>query len=88
MLVKESSPLTDILQIDHIIPRSKGGGSNLLNLQLLYQECHEKKTAKKRIKEIDSQAELAEQPCKGKPLSIVSEEKPRGNPGAHSLRMA
>ena len=69
---------TDILQVDHIIPRSKGGGSNLLNLQLLHQECHEKKTAKKRTEEIDSQAELAEQLCKGKPLRTVLEEKPRG----------
>jgi 5-methylcytosine-specific restriction endonuclease McrA len=68
----------DILQVDHIILRSKGGGSNLLNLQLLHQECHEKKTAKERTKEIDSQAELVEQLCKGKPLSTVSEEKPRG----------
>ena len=53
----------------------------------LNMDCHEEKTAKERTKSLDSQAELAEQPCKGKLLSTVSEEKPRGgNSGAHSLR--
>jgi hypothetical protein len=41
-------------------------------------KCHEKKTAKERNKEIDSLAELAEQPCKGRLLSTVSKEKSRG----------
>ncbi len=35
----------DIMEIDHIIPKSKGGKSLLENLQLLHRHCHDNKTA-------------------------------------------
>ena len=38
----------DVLHADHIIPKKKGGSSKSSNIQLLHQECHEKKTAKER----------------------------------------
>jgi RNA-directed DNA polymerase len=38
--------VTDNWEIDHIIPKSKGGGNYNENLQLLHRYCHDKKTAK------------------------------------------
>ncbi|MEH1939677.1 MAG: HNH endonuclease signature motif containing protein [Nostoc sp.] len=34
-----------VMEIDHIIPKSKGGKSEYKNLQLLYRHCHDEKTA-------------------------------------------
>lgn len=33
----------DIIEIDHIIPRVKGGKHNVQNLQLLHAHCHDYK---------------------------------------------
>ncbi|MDY7012313.1 MAG: group II intron reverse transcriptase/maturase [Cyanobacteriota bacterium] len=35
----------DLMEIDHILPRSKGGKNNYKNLQLLHRHCHDEKTA-------------------------------------------
>nr|WP_235018638.1 group II intron maturase-specific domain-containing protein [Tolypothrix sp. NIES-4075] len=35
----------DVLEIDHIIPRSQGGKEEYKNLQLLHRHCHDVKTA-------------------------------------------
>ena len=35
----------DVLEVDHIIPKSKGGKSKMDNLQLLHRHCHDEKTA-------------------------------------------
>ena len=35
----------DILEEDHIIPKSKGGNNYYKNLQLLHRHCHDEKTA-------------------------------------------
>lgn len=35
----------DLMEIDHIIPKSKGGKNTLDNLQLLHRHCHDSKTA-------------------------------------------
>jgi len=34
-----------VLEVDHIIPKSKGGSNEYKNLQLLHRHCHDKKTA-------------------------------------------
>jgi RNA-directed DNA polymerase len=36
----------DLLELDHIIPRSKGGKDEYKNLQVLHKHCHDSKTAK------------------------------------------
>jgi len=36
----------DLMEVDHIIPKSKGGKDRLDNLQLLHRHCHDLKTAK------------------------------------------
>jgi RNA-directed DNA polymerase len=35
----------DLLEIDHILPRSKGGLDEFKNLQLLHRHCHDAKSA-------------------------------------------
>ncbi len=36
--------ITDIVEIDHILPKSKMGTDNYHNLQLLHKQCHNEKT--------------------------------------------
>ncbi|WP_254921425.1 HNH endonuclease [Nodularia sp. NIES-3585] len=33
------------MEVDHIIPKSKGGKNDYKNLQLLHRHCHDVKTA-------------------------------------------
>jgi RNA-directed DNA polymerase len=35
----------DIIELDHIIPKSKGGKDEYKNWQLLHRHCHDSKTA-------------------------------------------
>ncbi|GGA22970.1 hypothetical protein CYANOKiyG1_38210 [Okeania sp. KiyG1] len=35
----------DLIEVDHIIPRSKGGDNTYKNKQLLHRHCHDTKTA-------------------------------------------
>ena len=35
----------DIMEIDHIIPKAKGGSNDFVNLQLLHRHCHDIKTS-------------------------------------------
>jgi RNA-directed DNA polymerase len=34
-----------VMEVDHVIPKSKGGKNSYSNLQLLHRHCHDKKTA-------------------------------------------
>ncbi|MEO1375177.1 MAG: HNH endonuclease signature motif containing protein, partial [Cyanobacteria bacterium J06635_10] len=36
---------SDVLEVDHIIPKSLGGKNEYKNLQLLHRHCHDIKTA-------------------------------------------
>jgi RNA-directed DNA polymerase len=36
----------DVWEVDHVIPRKRGGTSGLHNLQLLHRHCHDTKTAR------------------------------------------
>ncbi|MFO7092573.1 HNH endonuclease, partial [Limnospira platensis] len=35
----------DLIEVDHIVPRSQGGKDEYKNLQLLHRHCHDDKTA-------------------------------------------
>ena len=35
----------EVLEVDHVVPKSKGGTNYYKNLQLLHRHCHDKKTA-------------------------------------------
>jgi RNA-directed DNA polymerase len=37
-----------VMEVDHIIPKSKGGKNEYKNYQLLHRHCHDKKTARDR----------------------------------------
>ena len=39
---------TPASQVDHIVPKSRGGTDDLLNLQAICSECHKAKTAGER----------------------------------------
>jgi RNA-directed DNA polymerase len=39
----------DLMEIDHLVPRSKGGKDNYDNLQLLHGHCHDAKTAADKV---------------------------------------
>ncbi len=41
---KESFTPTDNIEVDHIIPRSKGGSDRYNNLQALHKHCHIQKS--------------------------------------------
>lgn len=36
---------SDVIEVDHIIPRANGGKDEYKNLQLLHRHCHDEKTA-------------------------------------------
>ena len=42
----------DTWEIDHVIPRSKGGKDEIKNFQLLHRHCHDTKTAKDNTKAV------------------------------------
>lgn len=43
---KRKFQMEEAMEVDHIIPRSKGGLDQYKNLQVLHRQCHTKKTAK------------------------------------------
>lgn len=48
---KEKFNVTDLMEVDHIIPKSKGGKDDYPNLQLLHTYCHKTKTKQDRTKQ-------------------------------------
>ncbi len=64
----------DLLEIDHKIPKSKGGKDLYNNLQVLHRHCHDIKTTRdgslKRLVSM-KRSLLSEKPCEGKLSSTV-----------------
>jgi RNA-directed DNA polymerase len=62
----------DLMETDHIIPKSLGGDNRLMNLQLLHRHCHDQKTAQdgsnqaKTDQGINDNDHLIEEPDDGK----------------------
>ena len=44
-LCKLHFTMEDVIEVDHILPKSKGGKDEYKNLQLLHRHCHDQKTA-------------------------------------------
>ncbi|MGC9505481.1 group II intron reverse transcriptase/maturase, partial [Baaleninema sp.] len=56
----------DVMEIDHIIPKSKGGKDVYKNLQLLHRHCHDVKTALDGSLGTHDKSQVVEEPCEGK----------------------
>ncbi|HEY9642570.1 MAG TPA: reverse transcriptase domain-containing protein [Coleofasciculaceae cyanobacterium] len=56
----------DLLEADHILPRSQGGSEDYKNLQLLHRHCHDVKTAHDGSKGMRDKHHVIEEPDAGK----------------------
>jgi RNA-directed DNA polymerase len=80
----------DLIEQDHLIPKSLGGTATLENSQLLHRHCHDQKTAEdgslKRAKpsarRTDDNGQVVEEPCAGKLARTVLWPSGRGDPFA------
>jgi RNA-directed DNA polymerase len=63
----------DRMEIDHIRPRSAGGPDAYANLQLLHRHCHDRKST-------HDKGRTAEEPCTGKLVRTVLNERRAGRP--------
>jgi RNA-directed DNA polymerase len=71
---------TDVIEIDHLTPKSLGGGEELSNKCLLHRHCHDERHARKTTG-ISDKDPVIEEPCAPKGASTVL--KPSG--GGDSL---
>ncbi len=56
----------DVMEVDHIIPKSKGGLDEYKNLQLLHRHCHDEKTARDGSYGTHDKSQSVEEPCEVK----------------------
>jgi RNA-directed DNA polymerase len=56
----------DVMEVDHILPKSQGGKSDYSNLQLLHRHCHDTKTASDWQRFAMSKHYIVEEPDEGK----------------------
>ena len=61
---------SDCMEIDHVLPRAKGGTGVRGNLQLLHRHCHDQKTARD-MRGAHDKRHVGEEPCDGKPSRTV-----------------
>ncbi len=55
----------DIIEIDHILPTSVGGGEELSNKCALHRHCHDQRHAQ-RVDGTSDKGHPSEEPCDGK----------------------
>ena len=72
---------TDVIEIDHITPKSEGGGEELRNKFLLHRHCHDERHAK-RVKGISDKDPIIEEPDAGKLACPVLKPSGGGDPFA------
>jgi RNA-directed DNA polymerase len=71
----------DLVELDHIIPTSRGGNGKTTNLQLLHGHCHDVKTAKEQaVAGILDTNHTTEEPCERKRTCTVLKPSQRGRP--------
>jgi RNA-directed DNA polymerase len=64
---------SDLIEIDHITPRSEGGTDALSNLFALHRHCHDQRHAKKHAWGAHDTSHLIEEPDEGKAFMSGSE---------------
>jgi RNA-directed DNA polymerase len=70
----------DLLEIDHIIPKSLGGKNEYKNKQILHRHCHDKKTANDgSLTRIRDKESFGEEPCEVKVSRTVLKTSQRGD---------
>ena len=74
----------DVLEIDHITPKSQGGRDEYKNMQLLHRHCHDQKTAGdgSTVKGARDKGQTVEEPCEMKVSSTVLKTSREGNNSA------
>ena len=74
----------DVLEVDHIIPRTKGGKDEYKNLQILHRHCHDVKTTEDGSvggMHLDKH-QIIEEPDEAKVSRPVLKTSRRGDPPA------
>jgi RNA-directed DNA polymerase len=56
----------DVLEVDHIVPKSEGGKDQYKNYQLLHRHCHHEKTAEDRQRQIENKGQKKARKTPGK----------------------
>jgi RNA-directed DNA polymerase len=74
----------DVLEIDHITPKSQGGRDEYRNMQLLHRHCHDQKTAGEKVTAggTRDKGQTIEEPCETKVSSTVLKTSREGNNSA------
>lgn len=74
----------DVLEIDHITPKSQGGRDEYRNMQLLHRHCHDQKTAadNSTARGTHDKGQIIEEPCEMKVSSTVLKTSREGNNSA------
>lgn len=68
----------DLIEVDHITPRSQGGGETLSNKCVLHRHCHDERHAK-RVTGTYDKGQVVEEPDAGKPARPVLKTSRRGD---------
>ncbi len=69
----------DLLEMDHIIPKSKKGRDGGQNIQLLHRHCHDVKTANDRAAGVHDKHQITEEPDAGNLASPVLKPSREGD---------
>jgi RNA-directed DNA polymerase len=71
----------DLIEIDHILPTSLGGGEELSNKLALHRHCHDQRHSH-RVQGTSDKGPLSEEPCDGKLSRTVLKPSGGGDPFA------
>jgi len=72
----------DLLEVDHIIPKSQGGKDQYKNMQLLHRHCHDQKTRGEitpSVKSTHDKSQVIEEPYEMKVSRTDLKTSKRGN---------
>jgi RNA-directed DNA polymerase len=73
----------DVLEVDHIVPKSEGGKDQYKNYELLHRHCHHKKTAEDRQRQIENKGQKKARKTSGK--SSRKSETKQGSAGKSNV---
>jgi RNA-directed DNA polymerase len=74
----------DVIEVDHIVPKSEGGKDYDTNFQLLHRHCHQQKTAEDRQRQLKKNKEQKKARKTSRKSSRISETK-QGSAGKSSV---